>query len=43
MSVILKYSSEEYSDISRRFTDLFAGVFAGCGICIDGASERRWT
>ena len=24
---LLKYSSEEYSDISRRFTDLFAEVF----------------
>ena len=24
---LLKYSSEEYSDISRRFTDLFASVF----------------
>ena len=24
---LLKYSSEEYSDISRRFTDLFADVF----------------
>lgn len=28
---LLKYSSEEYSDISRRFTDLFAGVFLGEG------------
>ncbi len=28
---LLKYSSEEYSDISRRFTDLFAGVFVDEG------------
>ena len=28
---LLKYTSEEYSDISRRFTDLFAGVFADEG------------
>lgn len=28
---LLKYSSEEYSDISKRFTDLFAGVFVDNG------------
>lgn len=28
---LLKYSSEEYSDISRRFTDLFVGVFVDEG------------
>ena len=32
---LLKYSSEMYSDIARRFTDLFADVFAD-----DGGSHR---